>query len=290
MSRARVFAALLGAVLVVGIAAPVGAQSKCNALKLKATGKKTLKKLVCHAKAVAKGEVLDADCLQRAEDKFADAFAKAEGKNDCIDLNGDAGSIEAEVDALVDDVASDLGGPGPSKCTKKKLLAAGKKTLGKAKCHAKAAGQGSDVDAACLTKAEDKFDNAFTNAEAVADCAAPTGDAGAIEAKIDAFITDMVATLDPPPCDLDSGTFTCGGGCPPGNICVSSGGAGNCACFPPNFLCGTACGPAAGCPGGDAGLRCEGPAPGCGCCLVAGRPCANPGDCCSASCVANSCM
>ena len=290
MSRARVFAALLGAVLVVGIAAPVGAQSKCNALKLKATGKKTLKKLVCHAKAVAKGEVLDADCLQRAEDKFADAFAKAEGKNDCIDLNGDAGSIEAEVDALVDDVASDLGGPGPSKCTKKKLLAAGKKTLGKAKCHAKAADQGSGVDADCLTKAEDKFDKAFTKAEAASDCAAPTGDAGAIEAKIDAFIADVVAALDPPLCGLDGGTFTCGGGCPPGDVCASSGGSITCGCFPTSFLCGAACGPAAGCPGGDAGLRCEGPAPGCACCLIAGRPCSINGDCCSASCVSGSCM
>jgi hypothetical protein len=288
MSRARVFTALLGAVLFVGFATPVGAQSKCNALKLKATGKKTLKKLVCHAKAVGKNEVVDADCLQKAEDKFTGAFARAEGKNDCIDLNGDAGSIEAEVDVLVDDVTSDLGGPGPSKCTKKKLLAAGKKTLGKAKCHAKAADQGSDVDAACLTKAEDKFDSAFTKAETAADCAAATGDAAAIEAKIDAFITDMVATLDPPPCSLDSG-FTCGGGCPPGSICVSSGGDGDCACFPPQFLCGTACGPAAGCPG-DAGLRCEGPAPGCGCCLVAGRPCLHNGECCSASCVGNSCM
>jgi hypothetical protein len=47
------------------------------------------------------------------------------------------------------------------------------------------------VDGACLTKATDGFVKGFGKAEGKADCLAPTGDQGAIETLVDAFIDTL---------------------------------------------------------------------------------------------------
>jgi cysteine-rich repeat protein len=190
----------LGALAIVMLTVgSAGAQaSKCTAAKFKEAGKKIGTKTKCHAKAVSKGLPVDPACIQKAEDKYASGWVKAEAKGDCV-TGGDAEAIEAKVDALLADLNSSLGGPGPSRCTSKKIQAAGKKAAAKAKCLSKAAGKGIPVDPACLQKAEDKFTKAFTKAEASGDCVNATGDTAAIEARVDAFIADLVAELTPPP-------------------------------------------------------------------------------------------
>jgi hypothetical protein len=90
-------------------AGPTPAQ-KCTGSKLKATGKKAAAKLKCHEKAVKKGVAADPDCLAKAEEKFADAFAKAEAKGGCL-TTGDAGSVEGLVDTFVDDAVAALDPP-----------------------------------------------------------------------------------------------------------------------------------------------------------------------------------
>jgi hypothetical protein len=92
-------------------AGPTPAQ-KCTGSKLKATGKKAAAKLKCHEKAVKKGVAADPDCLAKAEEKFADAFAKAEAKGGCL-TTGDAGSVEGLVDTFVDDAVAALDPPVP---------------------------------------------------------------------------------------------------------------------------------------------------------------------------------
>jgi hypothetical protein len=84
--------------------------------------------------------------------------------------------------------------PAPSKCTSAKFKEAGKKAAGKTKCRSKAVGKGEAVDAACLTKAEGKFSAGWTKAEGKGDCAT-TGDVATIEAKVDAFLADLVTEL-----------------------------------------------------------------------------------------------
>jgi hypothetical protein len=108
----RTLAALVVSLAVaasVALAGPTPAQ-KCTAAKLKATGKKASAKLKCHEKAVLKGLAVDPACLAKAEEKFTDAFAKAEAKGGCL-TNGDAASIEALVDTFVDDTVDALEPP-----------------------------------------------------------------------------------------------------------------------------------------------------------------------------------
>jgi hypothetical protein len=84
--------------------------------------------------------------------------------------------------------------PAPSKCTSAKFKEAGKKVASKTKCQSKAVAKGVAVDPACLTKAEGKFGTGWTKAEGKGDCAT-TGDAAAIEAKVDALIADLQSEL-----------------------------------------------------------------------------------------------
>jgi hypothetical protein len=94
---------------VLGAGFEANAQSKCTAAKAKATGKKAAAKLVCASKSIAKGTSLDAECLAKAEEKFSNAFGKAEAKTytlpdiGCITTD-DVVEIEAMVDAFLDEV------------------------------------------------------------------------------------------------------------------------------------------------------------------------------------------
>jgi hypothetical protein len=77
---------------------------KCKASKAKAAGKKAADLLKAFGKNVKKPNSLKLSAaISKAESKFTKAFTKAEGKGGC-QTNGDSGSIEAEVDAFVEDV------------------------------------------------------------------------------------------------------------------------------------------------------------------------------------------
>jgi hypothetical protein len=205
-------AALTAFVLV--SADPAAAQNKCAAAKVKAAGKKASNKAKCHSSAVKKGDPVDAACLTKAETKFNASFAKAEAKPPCL-TTGDGAAIEAKIDAFIADLAGTLGGPGPSACSSAKYKEAGKKAYGKLGCHRKAAQKGVPVDPACLAKAETKYNAGFAKAEAKGDCVT-TGDAAAIEAKVDAFIDDVLAELSlpcgPPPAPFASAKVVAGPG------------------------------------------------------------------------------
>jgi len=81
------------------------AQSKCDAGKAKAAGKKTAAKANCHAKAYTKGVAVDPECLAKAEGKFDTAFSKAVAAGDCSS-SSDAASVEALVDSCIDSYTS----------------------------------------------------------------------------------------------------------------------------------------------------------------------------------------
>lgn len=89
-------------------------ESACASTKLKATGKKVNAKLKCEAKAIQKEQpAADPECLSKAEAVFLQAFTKAEAKGGCVS-EGDAASVEANVDELVDDeIVRQRTGVGP---------------------------------------------------------------------------------------------------------------------------------------------------------------------------------
>jgi hypothetical protein len=132
-----------------------------------------------------------------------------------------------------------------SKCAAAKVKAAGKKAAAKANCHAKALQKDLPVDAACLSKAEAKFDASFAKADEKNDNCPNTGDAAAVEITVDDFLAELLdqvttpptttTTLPAPTCTdlIHNGAETdidCGGGtcpqCGAGDGCLVNGDCG----------------------------------------------------------------
>jgi hypothetical protein len=277
---------------------------KCASSKIRETGKKATGKLKCWSKEIVRPGGLAA-CNATVEGKFADRFARAEAQGGCAST-GDAGVIEAKVDAFVDDVVTALTGspPGTSlgtddakRCAGAKLKAAGKKTTSKTTCYSKAATTGA-LDPLCLSAAEAWFSQSWGAAEDKGGCAT-SGDQAAIEGKVDTFVNESAPcgdgivigpgeTCDPPgqqgqcpagqTCNSDcTGCQTvCGDGViGSGETCDPPGAQSTCSA---GTICNSTC---SGCEP-NCGDRCQtGPAmnPACGSCIAS--VCSAAPDCCN---------
>ena len=270
------------------LASAVSAQTinKCQAGKKKCVGQAVKRLLVCHAKAEAKGDPVDQSCLDKVREKFSHpsdnkgCIEKVEAKGGCSALNN-AAILAAQIDAFVLDAVQNLDPGYPvavlNKCSadKKKCVAKGAaKLLG---CHAKADTKG-ELDPNCLIKRRQAFDGSllvppdagkgcFEKVEAKETPEAiclTHDDTATLEAKIDAFVTDVVCVLTPAgdpqidPQAFDACQPGCGGAhCVPtallGSLpvspatCTAAGGAAG-ACVPgsrhrggrpvrPRYLC-----------------------------------------------------
>ena len=219
---------------------------KCSSAKIKCATTKTTALLSCHNKAETKDLAVDPACISKADMKFSlpatGCMEKAEKdlvKSPCS-TTGDATSLEAKVDAFVLDAVTELdpGYPTPvlNKCSagKKKCVANQVKAI--LGCYGKAASAGGsslppvvppppNVEPTsfqeCITKARDKFDpippldpskGCFAKLEAKPPCLT-TGDAAALETKVEAFSLDVYAQLVP---HLDFTLRPAGGIC--GNV------------------------------------------------------------------------
>jgi sugar lactone lactonase YvrE len=204
----------------VGITTSGPTLNKCSSKK-KACVAKTLGGLfTCHLKAEKSGSALDQSCIDKVENGFdggavpaKGCFKKLENKQDpakpdtrCLTEN-DTASTEAKIDAFVLDVvqAVDPGFPTPilNVCSAGKKKCVSKKTKALLKCHVKAEAKGVVLDSVCVQKAKDKFDggldpskSCFEKLEAVPGCLTEN-DTATVEAKVDAFIDDVVSSLDP---------------------------------------------------------------------------------------------
>jgi hypothetical protein len=145
--------------------------------------------------------------------------------------------------------------PDPaSRCAGAKIKAAARKTAAKLKCQARAAAHAGPVDVACLGKAETKFSAAWARIEAEGGCNT-LNDEAAIEAKVDAYVEDLVGELSVtvttttaiacttstsfPPC-VNQNQF-CSSfsfGCPGGQTCTAD--VSGCICVGPPPPCGNA--------------------------------------------------
>jgi hypothetical protein len=81
----------------------------CATAKQKAAAKKLTMKVMCHGKAIKKGEPVDATCLMKAETKFNESFTKAEAKGGCTTI-GDTADIEMLIDTTLADLLEALPG------------------------------------------------------------------------------------------------------------------------------------------------------------------------------------
>jgi hypothetical protein len=115
-------------------------------------------------------------------------------------------------------------------CAGAKLRAAARKAAGKLMCHRRAVLRGGTIDPDCLARVEARFVLAFTKAEEGGGCATAM-DAATVEAAVDQFVADLVASL---PATTTTSTSTsssssvqtcgvggaCFGTCPAGQFCV----------------------------------------------------------------------
>ena len=93
----RLALAVGSALLAASLAAPASAGSRCAAAKFQAAGRYLQALAKCQAKATAKAAEVDPLCIAKAQSKLAAAFAKAEGKDDCLTF-GDAAPVQDVLD------------------------------------------------------------------------------------------------------------------------------------------------------------------------------------------------
>jgi hypothetical protein len=178
---------------------------QCSQGKLAEASKKAERQLKCQAINARLGGV-DQFCMEKASNRFTLSWNRIEARGGCL-TTGDRDSIEAKIDAFVDDVTTELRPIlNPNKCTALKLRAAGRKARGKLVCHARVAKQSGATDPLCLLREEARFSVRWQKAEASSFCLT-SGDEDAIEAKVDAFVND-IATLLPKPSTTTSSTET----------------------------------------------------------------------------------
>ena len=199
---------LAGTAVGAGAASPL---QVCAAAKMKCVAKKTHAVFACHVKAESKGVALDANCIQRAKDKFTNAgpppgcMEKAEAPGGCLAM-GDGPHLGDDVDAFVTDVVGDVdpGFPTPvkNKCSAAKKKCMDKKVSALFLCQARAFLAGTAVDQACVQAASDKFTHPSDRTgcmEKAEDkkgpCLAANGDGPHLEEDVDLFVEDLTGDL-----------------------------------------------------------------------------------------------
>jgi hypothetical protein len=174
-------------------------QAKCAAAKIKAARKKAACLLALASKEAEKGQAADPAKIQKCKDALTTAFTKLEAKGNCL-TTGDAASIEAGIDGYTADVDAALNPGAPTssnKCQALKIKAASTKTTCLLGLKAKAAATGNvlePLDPNNFAKCVEKFSTAFSKLETKGGCVT-SGDAGAIESKIDAFVDGIAEAL-----------------------------------------------------------------------------------------------
>src|SRR6185503_11533545 len=209
--RARPAWLVLGLLWLVGLPSGVRAAThdrKCAAAKTKAFGAAVLARSACRAEALVAGDGGDPACLAKIEKKLAKRLAKADGTAPCP-----GGAPEALANAIACVAAFDRTIAGTPSCAARKLGAAGRATAGTSACVSKAVRAGSDLDAACLQKVEEKFARAFARADGRGSC---TGTAADVEKLVDGCVDGLPLPI---PCTGGTGHPTCDGTCPDGLTC-----------------------------------------------------------------------
>lgn len=195
---------------------PTANRETCAVAKKKCVSKKVTGLLKCHEKAERTGKPVDPACETKVRARFdgsllvppdpsAGCFEQAEARYgaECITTD-DTAATEAEIDAFVVALvtALDPGYPTPIRngCSARKKKCAAKKAEGLLKCHAAAEKKGTSLaterNQACFAKVRAKFDLCFEKSELAVPCLT-TGDTGAIEDLIDAFVDSVVCDLHP---------------------------------------------------------------------------------------------
>ena len=155
--------------------------------------------LKCYQTATLRGRFVDPVCINRTTDEILECFRAAERRNVCRTL-GDVFDVNDKITAFVLEVVRDVTPgfqfPVINKCAAGQQKELADATSAKMGCFEEAFRREPGlVSSACLALAQAQFEYAWTRLTLNSGC--PTGDVPALTAKMDAFVADMVVTLDP---------------------------------------------------------------------------------------------
>ena len=207
--------ALLALAAVVVVASPTAAQTvtvnRCAAAKVRCVmgyghvcGVQGVRGLFrCYEHATTRARFVDQVCVRRTEDKLTDCWREAEAERrygPCLTL-GDLVAVQTKIEdfvlGVVEDVTPGFPYPIANDCAAGKARAVSEATFAKLDCFMDAFHRDPGiVDTACLSKPEALYASAWAKLESSSGCLT-AGDDQAIEAQIDAFVADIVTSLDP---------------------------------------------------------------------------------------------
>jgi hypothetical protein len=157
--------------------------------------------LKCHQTATIKGRFVDQTCITRTLDEDVECFLAAERRYwPCLTV-GDVYGVHAKIEAFALDAIRDVtpGFPYPisNKCAAGKQKAVADATSAKLECFEETMRrEPGDVDPSCLTRPDAFFAYTFDKLESNGGCLTFDDDAALLE-KMNAFVADMVVTIDP---------------------------------------------------------------------------------------------
>jgi hypothetical protein len=195
----------------VAVASPAAAQTvtanRCAAAKVRCVMGYThvcgvqgvLGLFKCHQTATTKQRFVDQVCVNRTFDKITDCFRDAERRGDCL-TSGDVGAVQDQIAAFVLDAVDDVtpGFPYPiaNTCAAGKQKTIAEATSEKLECFEDAFRRSGVVEDHCFAKPEAQYEYAWAKLEGNGGCLTQ-GDDAALADKIDAFIAQMISSLDP---------------------------------------------------------------------------------------------
>jgi len=168
MPRCSVIHLVLGALMLLAVAAPAARADRCTGVKLKDVGKTECSLLACEASVATTGNASAlSGCEARVKGRFESIFGRAGfcpgNETNCANI---ADSCESSVAAALSDTF-------PSRCESAKRRAAGHLTSGELDCYARAAHLNIPVDPSCIMKAQGKFGAAISKAGSCPDGGSP---------------------------------------------------------------------------------------------------------------------
>lgn len=183
--------------------------NKCKSTALKQIGNTDKARLKCFAQGAKTGQPVDPNCLLPYQVILTFTWQKLGSDLLRCPLFGSfppSATIDTAVDTLNNDLATAIvlgGTSGSWKCATNKFKAASLRAVNTLKCWSKAYQHNTAVDPVCLTKVDQKYNQAFARAEAPLQCdPGNVGNAGAVAALIDTFVsngvTGVVDQIPPP--------------------------------------------------------------------------------------------
>ena len=203
---------LLALVTVLAVASSASAQTvtvnRCAAAKVRCVMGYThvcgvqgvLGLFKCHQNATIRGRFIDQVCANRVVDKITDCFRDAERRGECL-TSEDVLPIQDKIEAFVLDAVEELnpGYPYPivNTCAAGKEKALAELTSDSLDCFGDAFRRApGEVDSTCFDRPKAQYAYTWAKLEGNGGCLTE-GDQDVLAAKADAFIADVIASLDP---------------------------------------------------------------------------------------------